>query len=102
MTIVVYRVAENGNIPNVCSYTTAAPRLSRKCKCGRHKYLISFLILICKNDFTWCLLQNAFYYYFTSTYISCRSIHPPTCAGKVLLHLAALVFGFGMHLPDQA
>lgn len=52
---------------------------------------ISFSILFCKNalhveDLLLLLLLSS-----THTYVSCRSIHPPTCAGKVLLRLSALV-----------
>lgn len=62
ITIVVLRIMrqrvtvwlENRNIPiYVCSYTTTAPRLSRKCESGRHKYFDCSRMLLCRNDFIW-------------------------------------------------
>lgn len=69
----------------VCSYTTTAPRPQESVKAAT----ISFSILFCKNALhVEDLLQNAFYYYLP---LHTYHIHPPTCAGKVLLRLSALV-----------
>lgn len=86
----------------VCSYTTTAPRLSRSVKAA------TISVLIVSQYFSVRLLYMSRIFYkmpFTTTYlytyVSCRSIHPPTCAGKVLVRLSAFVhicFPYNAHI----